>query len=221
MLNARESDLLRNYQYKGGDSSPIYKYALSPLAQFCVETFTPRWVAPNVLTLLGLLLSLLSVILTLIYDPLLIGNAPWWVHLTTGINIFAYQTLDNMDGKQARRTGSSSALGMFFDHACDSINAGLTLVSMASVMGTGWTAKFFITYLAAFPAFYGQTWEEYYIDVMVLPPFNGPTEGLLMSVAICFISAYKRPPYFSTVSASHLFLQELNQCDLADTIPFP
>lgn len=30
--------------------------------------------------------------------------------------IFTYQTMDNLDGKQARRTGSSSALGEVFDH---------------------------------------------------------------------------------------------------------
>ena len=29
--------------------------------------------------------------------------------------------LDNADGKQARKTGSSSVLGMLFDHGCDMI----------------------------------------------------------------------------------------------------
>ena len=29
---------------------------------------------------------------------------------------FVYQTLDNMDGKQARRTGTSSPLGLLMDH---------------------------------------------------------------------------------------------------------
>jgi ethanolaminephosphotransferase len=31
-------------------------------------------------------------------------------------------TLDAIDGKQARRTGSSSALGELFDHGCDAIS---------------------------------------------------------------------------------------------------
>ena len=38
-----------------------------------------------------------------------------------------------MDGKQARKTGSSSALGMLFDHGCDSINGGVTSISISSV----------------------------------------------------------------------------------------
>lgn len=30
--------------------------------------------------------------------------------------------MDAIDGKQARRTGTSSPLGEFFDHGCDAIN---------------------------------------------------------------------------------------------------
>jgi len=32
-----------------------------------------------------------------------------------------------MDGKQARKTGNSSALGMLFDHGCDAISGSLML----------------------------------------------------------------------------------------------
>lgn len=38
------------------------------------------------------------------------------------ITMFIYQTLDAIDGKQARRTGSSNALGELFDHGCDSLS---------------------------------------------------------------------------------------------------
>lgn len=33
------------------------------------------------------------------------------------------QTLDALDGKQARRTGSSSSFGELFDHGCDAVSA--------------------------------------------------------------------------------------------------
>jgi len=35
-----------------------------------------------------------------------------------------YQSLDAIDGKQARRTGTSNPLGELFDHGCDSISTG-------------------------------------------------------------------------------------------------
>lgn len=33
-----------------------------------------------------------------------------------GIGLFVYQSLDAIDGKQARRTGMSGPLGELFDH---------------------------------------------------------------------------------------------------------
>ena len=38
------------------------------------------------------------------------------------IGLFVYNTLDNMDGKQARKIGASSPLGLIMDHGCDSMN---------------------------------------------------------------------------------------------------
>ena len=48
---------------------------------------------------------------------------PAWLHLLLSLCYFLYQTLDNIDGKQARRTGTSSSLGYVFDHGCDAINS--------------------------------------------------------------------------------------------------
>ena len=42
--------------------------------------------------------------------------------MALAITMFLYQTLDAIDGKQARRTGSSNALGELFDHGCDSLS---------------------------------------------------------------------------------------------------
>jgi phosphatidylglycerophosphate synthase len=45
------------------------------------------------------------------------------------MGLFVYQTLDAIDGKQARRTGSSNSLGELFDHGCDSVSMGeITIV---------------------------------------------------------------------------------------------
>jgi phosphatidylglycerophosphate synthase len=38
--------------------------------------------------------------------------------------LFIYQTLDAIDGKQARRTKSNSPLGELFDHGCDGVSTG-------------------------------------------------------------------------------------------------
>lgn len=53
-------------------------------------------------------------------------QAPQWSFLLCATGLFVYQSLDAIDGKQARRTDSSTPLGELFDHGCDSISTGKT-----------------------------------------------------------------------------------------------
>ena len=46
----------------------------------------------------------------------LAGEAPRWVYFFLGFSVFTYLHMDCIDGKQARRTKSSSPLGQLFDH---------------------------------------------------------------------------------------------------------
>jgi ethanolaminephosphotransferase len=48
------------------------------------------------------------------------------------VAILTYTNLDCIDGKQARRTGSSSPLGQLFDHGCDAIALHLMLAIIQS-----------------------------------------------------------------------------------------
>lgn len=51
-------------------------------------------------------------------------QAPRWACFLCALGLFVYQSLDAIDGKQARRTGTSTPLGELFDHGCDSISTG-------------------------------------------------------------------------------------------------
>lgn len=50
------------------------------------------------------------------------AEPPRWACALCALGLFIYQSLDAIDGKQARRTNSSSPLGELFDHGCDSIS---------------------------------------------------------------------------------------------------
>lgn len=106
--------------------------------------------------------------------------------------IFFYSTLDNMDGKHARRTGSSSPLGLLFDHGCDAINAGLigwVTVSLHFNTGTNtWTT--FVQFFCTTMVFFFNTYEEYHIGTLILPSFNGANEGLLLCIITLLVTAY-------------------------------
>ena len=49
------------------------------------------------------------------------SQAPHWAYLCCAAGLFVYQTLDGMDGIQARRIGLSSPLGEVFDHGLDAV----------------------------------------------------------------------------------------------------
>lgn len=71
--------------------------------------------------------------------------APQWLWFTFAVGLFAYQSLDAIDGKQARRTGTSGPLGELFDHGCDALNTTLEVILSAAAMNLGlswWTSEF-------------------------------------------------------------------------------
>ena len=77
--------------------------------------------APNLVTLLGTIGNVIALIVMLAHDTSFAKVLPVWVSLFAAFTIWLYQTLDAVDGKQARRTGTSSPLGQLFDHGCDAI----------------------------------------------------------------------------------------------------
>jgi hypothetical protein len=102
----------------------------------------PLWVAPNLITLAGLICTVVTNVIMMYYCPKLEGHAPTWAYWANGICFFLYQTLDAVDGKQARRTGSSGPLGLLFDHGCDAINttvSSLTLLATIQMGPTSWS----------------------------------------------------------------------------------
>ena len=64
--------------------------------------------APNMVTLAGLFPNFLAILAVLYYDTSMAEALPLWVNVFAAFSIFMYQTMDAVDGKQARRTGSSS-----------------------------------------------------------------------------------------------------------------
>lgn len=180
---------LRDYRYSAVDLSPTTKYILRHWWNWVAE-WMPRWLAPNMITLIGLFFILINIATVAIYMPDLQSEAPRWVYFSFAIGLFSYQTLDNVDGKQARKTGTSSPLGELFDHGIDSLNCVLGGLIQCAAIGTGQSFySVFIVIVACWPM-YLSTWEEYHTGVLYLGYMNGPTEGLLIAMAILLNSGF-------------------------------
>lgn len=193
LLTVDQAQNVRKFVYHGGDSSLLYKFVLSPLAQTCVDWFTPVWLAPNVITTIGLLFNIFAACLTLAYNPEFDANDAdvGWLAMVSAVCMFLYQTFDNIDGKQARKTNSSSPLGVLFDHGCDAINVCLSIIPISSALGLGWSDRSIMVFaLIPLVPFFSQTWELYHVKSMVLPIINGPSEGLVIAISMMLTTYY-------------------------------
>ncbi|CAO1598227.1 hypothetical protein XANCAGTX0491_001997 [Xanthoria calcicola] len=183
---------LKSYKYSSVDKSLISRYILKHYWNGFVELL-PLWLAPNMVTLLGFFFILADIILLEIFIPDLVGPAPSWLYYSFAFGVWMYSTMDNVDGKQARRTGQSSGLGELFDHGIDSLNCTLASLCELAAMGLGSSPKgVFTALIPCLPMFFS-TWETYHTHTLYLGYFNGPTEGLIIACSMMIASGYYGP----------------------------
>ncbi|KAL2018581.1 hypothetical protein VTK56DRAFT_623 [Thermocarpiscus australiensis] len=183
---------LKSYKYSAVDKSPISHYVLRPYWNAFVELL-PLWLAPNMVTLLGFMCIVFNIGLLVVMMPDLEGPAPPWVYYSFAFGLFMYQTFDNVDGKQARRTGTSSGLGELFDHGIDSLNCTLASLLETAAMGLGTSKSGVFTALCPCLPMFFSTWETYHTHTLYLGVINGPTEGLLLACTVMALSGYYGP----------------------------
>ncbi|CAN1312744.1 Choline/ethanolaminephosphotransferase 1 [Linum perenne] len=112
---------------------------------------------------------------------------PWiTVVFVSGMTLFLL-TFDAVDGKQARRTNSSSPLGELFDHASFLDDIQFEAMAFGSTAMCG-RYTFWFWVISAIP-FYLATWESYFTNTLILPVVNGPTEGLMLIYLAHFFTA--------------------------------
>ncbi|XP_052124788.1 cholinephosphotransferase 1 isoform X8 [Frankliniella occidentalis] len=122
----------------------------------------PIWLAPNLITLSGLIINIVTTLILIYYSPDAKSDAPRWAFFLCGVGLFAYQSLDAIDGKQARRTGTSSPLGELFDHGCDSISTVFVAISACIAVQLGYYPTWmFFQCFCAMTLFYCAHWQTY------------------------------------------------------------
>ncbi|XP_048156227.1 cholinephosphotransferase 1 isoform X3 [Corvus hawaiiensis] len=117
-------------------------------------------------------------------------EAPFWAYILGAIGLFIYQSLDAIDGKQARRTNSSSPLGELFDHGCDSISTVFVVLGscIAIRLGTNPDWLFFCCFVGLF-MFYSAHWQTYVSGILRFGKID-VTEVQIAITMLLLISAY-------------------------------
>ena len=127
---------LKQYKYVSGGYSPLDN-VFNYWWEFFVKLM-PRNVAPNLLTLTGLFLTIIACVIYLPYDTTFKSKMPNWMYHLSAFLCFMYQTFDAIDGKHARNTKSSSPLGQLFDHGCDALCVTFSFVLMMQISLAGY-----------------------------------------------------------------------------------
>jgi len=208
ILTERELKKLKEHQYSSTCSS-----LLDPLMQKFWNwfvTFVPLWVAPNLITIVGLAINIVTSLVLVWYCPTATEMAPWWTTFSCALGLFIYQTLDAIDGKQARRTKTASPLGELFDHGCDSLST--VFVSVASCcavrlgMYPGWML---FQCLCASTLFYCAHWQTYVSGTLTFGTID-VTEGQIVVMLVMLTSSIES--FFNMdIWSSSLYFFSLNQ----------
>ena len=194
-------DNIKNYKYRGEDRSIYYYYVISPVSNFMVQ-YSPKWLAPNVITVSGWFLNLFNLIITIYYGGWKgCQYFPPWVCYITSFAYSFYIYLDAADGKQARRLKASSPLGLLFDHGTDACTTFYVSIVSGSMLFYNNIYQYLLLYFPIMTTFFFNTWEEYYTGELILPVINGVEEGSIYVSALYIITG---------VYGAKLLLKEIN-----------
>ena len=169
---------IKNFKNKSTDDSLLYNSCISPCLNKVVKLL-PFRLAPNLITLIALLFNVLAAIIS--YKD---GGFDFSSKLKpstcliVGIFQLIYLLLDNINEKQAKRTGNSTPFGILMDHGCDIFANIFTAFNLSKLLVLG--NDFYYSYsvfFGLFLGFYMTTFEEYKLSEVHYPPINGSDEG--------------------------------------------
>ncbi|KAH8384636.1 hypothetical protein KR093_003774 [Drosophila rubida] len=197
---------------------------------------TPLWLAPNLITIVGLILNIVTTLILIcsfksaidrqsdsiichpnynlpfqqyrrfisktqsqqLYSPNGVEPPPRWTCFLCALGLFIYQSLDSIDGKQARRTNTSSPLGELFDHGCDSISTIFVALSACISCQLGHYPNWlFFQCFCAIALFYCAHWQTYVSGTMRFGRID-VTEAQFSIIAIHLVSAALGPEIWLT-----------------------
>ncbi|KAL1489556.1 hypothetical protein ABEB36_013509 [Hypothenemus hampei] len=157
----------------------------------------PIWLAPNLLTIMGLAVNIFTALILVSFSPDAKREPPKWACGLCAIGLFIYQSLDAIDGKQARRTGSANPLGELFDHGCDSLSTVFVAVSACTAIQLGnYPAWMFFQCFCAMTLFYCAHWQTYVSGTLRFGKVD-VTEAQMTIMTILIISAIFGPGIWS------------------------
>ncbi|XP_075212585.1 choline/ethanolaminephosphotransferase 1 bbc isoform X8 [Lycorma delicatula] len=202
LLSAGQLKRLADHKYSYESASLLDSW-LQPWWNWLVSK-VPIWLAPNLITVSGLIVNILTTLILVWYSPDAKAEAPRWAFFVCAFGLFVYQSLDAIDGKQARRTGTSTPLGELFDHGCDSISTVFVALSACIAVQLGHSPSWmFFQCFCAITLFYCAHWQTYVSGTLRFGRVD-VTEAQFTIMFIHLVSAFFGPSVWATKGTSVL-----------------
>ena len=177
-LSPENLENLKNFKYKSSDDSILYNKCMSPCLNKLVM-YIPTFIAPNLITIFSLCCNIFAAVISYMDGGFDFSHKlKRSTCIIIGLFQLLYQIMDNLDGKQARRTGNSTPFGMLMDHGCDIFTNIFTAYNLSKLLLLGNDNYFsFSVFFGLILGFYSMTLEEYKLGEMHFPKINGADEG--------------------------------------------
>ena len=180
---------IERHKYTGGEYTTVDKI-MNKFWTACLD-YMPTCVSPNMITFIGNFTYIFAVMLLMKTEISFYQERPGLNYFLCGVAILFYQTMDALDGKQARKLGRSTPLGQLVDHGSDCLTTTFIIYNvlccfrvendnLAAMMGV------FLMVVT----FYYANWAEYFTGVLITAHNNiGVTETHFMITAFNFLTA--------------------------------
>ncbi|XP_021357685.1 choline/ethanolaminephosphotransferase 1-like isoform X1 [Mizuhopecten yessoensis] len=196
-LTSTQLKRLKEHKYSAQGQS-VLEPQMQKFWRWLVEQIPETW-APNTITSVGLLINIVTTLLLLVWSADAKTEAPRLCYFLCGVGLFLYQSLDAIDGKQARRTGTNTPLGELFDHGCDSVSTVFVTVGLTTAMKMGEEPCYMMfEVLAGLYLFYQAHWQTYVTGTLIFNKFD-VTESQFGIIGVYFICAIIGPGVWDTV----------------------
>ena len=137
-LSQKDLGNIETFRYQTNPLTPFERIFYDPYWNFLANKCLPDWLAPNALTIMGLIFPLMTLVAVGWYDPSFTSpTLPAWILLLSWFGDSWYQTIDAIDGKQARRIDNCSPLGQLLDHNLDQISFTVMMIHVCATLMTG------------------------------------------------------------------------------------
>ena len=177
-LTREERQNIGQWKYACTDHSITTKI-FTPWWNFLVK-FVPPTVAPNIISLAGLICILYFFNLAFNYAE----DMPSACSFAGVLLVFMYMSLDAIDGKHARNTGNSSPLGELFDHSCDNVSVPFMVMGFTLCMGiTDTTINWYMVQTVQLLFLLSHV-DAFCKRVVEFGMFTGPGEAILLYLSL-------------------------------------